>query len=195
MEFEKEACASSELPAFARRTAIMSLAVGFVTLSVARGPASAQAACPLQAGWRWCSKCEGMFYAAASAGMGVCPAGGTHIQTGSGHYLAIFGETTSGKLQGGWRWCSKCQGMFYAAASAGMGVCPAGGTHIQTGSGHYAVLLPAETAAPLQQGGWRWCSKCQGMFYAAASAGMGVCPAGGAHIQTGSGHYGFWSLP
>src|ERR1035437_8534389 len=176
MEFEKKACASGEMPTFARRTAIASLAVGVLTLSAGRGIASAQAAaCPTQAGWRWCHKCEGMFYAAASAGMGVCPAKGTH--------------------DGGGRWCSKCEGMFYAAASAGMGHCPAGGAHIQSGSSHYAVLVPAETAAPLQQGGWRWCSKCEGMFYAAASAGMGVCPAGGAHIQSGSSHYGFWYLP
>jgi hypothetical protein len=32
----------------------------------------------------------GMFYARASAGKGVCPAGGTHDDTGSGHYASLF---------------------------------------------------------------------------------------------------------
>src|SRR6202158_4883564 len=99
-----------------------------------------------QEGWRWCVKCEGMFYAKASAGKGVCPAGGKHDDSASGKYAAVFGEDgkdPSGQLyqQGGWRWCVKCEGMFYARASAGKGVCPAGGKHDDSASGKYASLL------------------------------------------------------
>jgi hypothetical protein len=143
-----------------------------------------------QTGWRWCSKCEGMFYAKASAGMGHCPAGAAHVDAGSGHYIAVFGEDQPNTQQGGWRWCHKCEGMFYARASAGKGHCPAGAAHEDAGSGHYAVLL-GEDAGPKQQGGWRWCHKCEGMFYARASAGKGHCPAGAAHDDAGSGHYAF----
>ena len=141
-----------------------------------------------QPGWRWCSKCEGMFYAKATAGMGVCPAGGAHVSAGSGLYAERIGEYCS--QQGGWRWCHKCEGFFYGRASAGKGHCPAGGAHDDTGSGHYAAVI-GEDIASEQQGGWRWCNRCQGMFYDRATAGKGKCPApgGGPHVDTGSGHY------
>ncbi|KUR77825.1 hypothetical protein AQZ50_08575 [Novosphingobium sp. Fuku2-ISO-50] len=145
-----------------------------------------------QQGWRWCSKCQGMFYAASSGAMhmGVCPAGGNHIQTGSGHYLEQTGIDDPKKSQAGWSWCNKCQGFFYSRASqgaGGMGHCPAGGTHSKDGSGNYIALIGED--GPRQQGGWRWCDKCMGMFYSRASAGKGVCPAGGAHSDAASGHY------
>ncbi len=40
--------------------------------------------------------------------------------------------------QNGWRWCRKCQGLFYAPN--GNGRCPAGGGHNASGSGNYALL-------------------------------------------------------
>ena len=86
----------------------------------------------------------------------------------------------------------KCQGFFYSRASAGaggMGHCPAGGAHVKTGSGAYAAIIGEDSRG--QQGGWRWCNRCMGMFYGRASAGKGVCPApgGGPHTEVGSGHY------
>lgn len=41
-----------------------------------------------QADWRWCKKCEGLFFA-GHATSGVCPAGGAHTQEGSGKYELI----------------------------------------------------------------------------------------------------------
>jgi hypothetical protein len=41
-----------------------------------------------QANWRWCKKCEGLFFAGHAA-KGVCPAGGQHSQAGSGKYELI----------------------------------------------------------------------------------------------------------
>jgi hypothetical protein len=38
------------------------------------------------------------------------------------------------------------------------------------------------------QVGWRWCHKCQGLFYG-PNVKKSVCPAGGAHDSTGSGNY------
>lgn len=164
--------------------------VAVVAGSAITVPASA-AAMPagcVQEGWRWCHKCEGMFYGHASAGMGVCPAGGAHDASGSGHYYQRVGSDIANVQQGGWSWCSKCEGLFYSRASAGMGFCPAGGKHTNVGSGAYASII-GETATG-QQGGWRWCAKCMGMFYSAASAGLGVCPKDHApHTTSGSGHY------
>lgn len=37
-----------------------------------------------------------------------------------------------------WRWCSKCQGMFYGP-HASQSVCPAGATHIVGNSGNYVL--------------------------------------------------------
>lgn len=41
--------------------------------------------------------------------------------------------------QANWRWCSKCQGLFFAGTPA-KGVCPAGGPHSDQGSGQYSML-------------------------------------------------------
>jgi DNA-directed RNA polymerase subunit M/transcription elongation factor TFIIS len=203
MKYEKTGREASQTVGIGRRTAIKSLALGGLIASAgwrltgaadaapepnAAAPAQPGTAPNAQVGWRWCPKCEGMFYAVASAGKGVCPAGGAHVDSGSAHYIATEGEDATGRQQGGWRWCPKCEGMFYARASAGKGVCPAGGKHDDSGSAHYAAII-GEDVSGKQQGGWRWCHKCEGMFYARASAGKGVCPAGSKHDDGGSAHY------
>jgi hypothetical protein len=38
------------------------------------------------------------------------------------------------------------------------------------------------------QENWRWCNKCQGLFFA-GGPNKGVCPAGGEHSHDGSGNY------
>jgi hypothetical protein len=175
----------------ARRTTIKAMALGSIAMLTGVGLSTPALAETTQAGWRWCSKCQGMFYAMATGNhMGVCPAGGKHIDAGSGHYLEVVGGDAPGKLQGGWSWCSKCMGFFYSRASegaGGMGHCPAGGTHTKEGSGAYAAVIGEDGRR--QQGGWRWCGKCMGMFYARSRGTMGICPGGGAHTDAGSGHY------
>lgn len=165
-----------------RRSTIKFIGLGSIALLSGVGfatPAYALA----QEGWRWCNKCQGMFYGAAS--QGVCPAGGTHNSTGSGHYYQRVEGNIPGVQQGGWRWCNKCQGFFYGPYQA-QSSCPAGGLHAVAGSGSYAAVL-GETALG-QQGGWRWCNKCQGMFYSAGNPS--VCPKDHAqHNTAGSGHY------
>ena len=47
-------------------------------------------------------------------------------------------EKKSAVFQENWRWCNKCQGLFFAGNSRG--VCPAGGTHNSGGSGNYGLL-------------------------------------------------------
>jgi hypothetical protein len=42
--------------------------------------------------------------------------------------------------QENWRWCKKCQGLFFAGNPT-LGVCPAGRTHDQSESGNYALIM------------------------------------------------------
>ncbi len=89
-----------------------------------------------------------------------------------------------------WRYCNKCQGLHHigSAATPIYGPCPAGGVHVATGSSAYQVVLGNSSAAG--QHGWRWCSKCRGMFFGPGQAAS-RCSAGGTHDGGGSGDYSF----
>ncbi len=139
-----------------------------------------------QYGWRWCKKCQGLFFAGNSRG--DCPAGGSHNLHGSASYGLVHNQAAAAG-QHNWRWCKKCQGLFFAGNS--QGVCPAGGSHDKSGSGDYALI---DNVAEVEgQHNWRWCKKCQGLFFAGGS--QGVCPAGGSHDKSGSGDYALRSDP
>jgi hypothetical protein len=160
---------------------------------------------PRQSGWRWCVKCEGLFFGETSSGR--CPKGSGHDKTGSGNY-ALAHNAPDDRGQHLWRWCNKCQGMFFVgnrattttARTASVETvqlpgttlktspyseCPAGGLHDPYGSGDYSLTQNVAEAGT--QGDWRWCNKCQGLFF--AGHGPGVCPQGGGHDKTGSGDY------
>ncbi len=138
-----------------------------------------------QNNWRWCNKCQGLFFGGNLAGS-KCPVGGAHIATGSGNYHLIQ-NTVGAPGQANWRWCSKCQGLHFGGNPPGS--CPGGGTHIKTGSGNYS-LVQNLSGVP-GQSNWRWCNKCQGLFFGGNPGSK--CPAsplpGGAHSKTGSGNY------
>src|SRR4051794_5626014 len=133
-----------------------------------------------QANWRWCHKCQGLYFAGNPGSH--CPAGGAHDLTGSGNYRLIQ-NTPSYPGQADWRWCHKCQGLYFAGN--GGSHCPAGGAHDKTGSGNYTLINQKPLA--FGQHGWRWCHKCQGLYFG-GNAGS-HCPAGGPHDATGSGDY------
>ena len=86
--------------------------------------------------------------------------------------------------QDSWRWCKKCQGLFYSATPNTMGFCPAGGSH--DGSVSFNYVIPHDTNQG--QSNWRWCKKCQGLFFA-GNPTYGQCPAGGPHDGTDSFDY------
>src|SRR5262249_35534518 len=113
-------------------------------------------------------------------------------QSGSFNYVVPFAEPSSANRQPGWRWCSKCQGLFWGDEVAASR-CAGGGTHTppeQTGSSNYT--LPVwEPTTPGRHSEWRWCSKCQSLFYDAGVASS-HCPAGGTHSppeQSGSSNF------
>ena len=89
--------------------------------------------------------------------------------------------------QRNWRWCSRCQGLWFGPSQA-QSTCPEGGNHSQTGSGNYSLVHQASPTPPNHQANWRWCSKCQGLWFGPNQA-QSTCPEGGNHSQTGSGNY------
>jgi hypothetical protein len=137
-----------------------------------------------QANWRWCHKCQGMFFGGS---LGVCPSGGAHDINGSGDYTLQTAQDEPGDPgQFNWRWCHLCSGLFYAGFSTtGWCPAPAAGGHNWSGSWDYSVHYGANFQG---QENWRWCHRCQGLFYA-GSATSGFCPAGGGHDYTNSQDY------
>ncbi len=140
-----------------------------------------------QTGWTWCQKCQGLYYA-GNPTPGVCPAGGGHDGSGSGHYVLDLGADAAAHPQGQsqWSWCQKCQGLCYGP-QLGSSVCPAGGPHDGSASGDYTLDTEAGPVSADDQRGWRWCSSCQGLFFAGNPSS--TCPAGGAHNGSTSGAY------
>ena len=81
-----------------------------------------------------------------------------------------------------WRFCNKCQELFYDGSSS-KGNCPAGGTpngHLAAG---YNFVLPHDSNTG-GQAEWRFCRKCRAMFYNGYPE-KGACPGGGAHEAAG----------
>jgi len=137
-----------------------------------------------QADWRWCHKCQGLFFGGNPGSH--CPKGGPHNSKGSGNYRLVQ-NTPGAHGQPKWRWCHKCQGLFFGGNPGSH--CPAGGAHDAAGSGNY-VLVQNVPQSPLQRH-WRWCHKCQGLFFGDNPGSH--CPTGGAHDSTGSGDYSLWN--
>jgi hypothetical protein len=97
-----------------------------------------------------------------------------------------------GEGQVNWRWCSKCEGLFFFG-SANFGRCPAGLVHDPFDSRDY-VLQQNTLFVPLgAQAGWRWCRKCQGLFFG-ENPTNGFCPSGTRHDPKQSGDYNLLHL-
>lgn len=150
---------------------------------------------PSQLGWAYCKKCSGMFFKPDMPDSN-CPAGGTHELFDS-HTYSMVQNAPNDPGQPNWRWCGKCEGMFYGG-NALPTRCPAdNGQHDGNQSGNYSLRLQSQ---PMNggQNGWRWCSKCQGLFYSGATTSAGVCPVSGQHDgQTSSDyrmHYDNWDV-
>jgi hypothetical protein len=132
-----------------------------------------------QQSWRFCRKCEAMFFDGFQD-KGVCAAGGAHEAAGFNFVLPHGGSDTP-TVQQDWRFCRKCQALVFDELPE-KGVCAAGGSHEAAG---FVFAMPhdiAETAD--SQPSWRFCRKCQAMFFDGLPQ-KGVCAAGGAHEAAG----------
>lgn len=137
-----------------------------------------------QAGWRWCNRCQGLFFG-GNGTSGACPAGGGHNSTGSGNYfMTAYTTRLPGNVEQNWRWCNRCQGMFTGSRPSR---CPLGGGHDSWGSGNYSMFVSNGVVIG-KQAGWRSCAKCAGLYFA-GNPTAGACPAGGGHDGTYSPRY------
>ena len=102
--------------------------------------------------------------------------------------VAITGIAFEQQDQPDWKWCSKCQGLAYTGG--GSGSCAAGASHDHSESGNYVLRHSTGNlrARSTEQGGWKWCNKCQGLIFG-GSASVGRCAAGGEHRLSESGNY------
>jgi len=142
------------------------------------------AAAARQTDWRWCNRCQCLFYA-GNYTTGWCTQGGGHDYRDSYRYRCNYGSGSQGHSR--WRWCNKCQSLFYGGTSS-RGRCPAGGGHDWEGSYNYFIEY-GNSDDDDEQEGWRWCNKCYCMCF--SGNGNGRCPSGGRHNFRGSYHYYF----
>jgi hypothetical protein len=163
-----------------------------------------------QSKWRMCINCMGLFFG-GHATKGACPSVddgvlvGPHMTGGiKRSFLVEFDDgITQPNTQSGWRYCWRCEGMFFKDNGTN-GVCPAGGEHDPSASGKYRFAGEGQIPSPIDVpsgkvkpfGQWRWCSKCEGMHFVfdrfsapIPSGPSGDCPKGGKHDPTGSGFY------
>jgi hypothetical protein len=123
-----------------------------------------------QRDWRFCSQCNGLFWAPeGNPALTVCPAGGQHDPLGWTFYLpSREGQgATDATGQPDWRSCANCHGLFWAPDGNPVDtVCPAGGQHDPLGWTFYLPSREAHGATDATgQPDWRFCGRCHGLFY------------------------------
>ena len=94
-------------------------AVYSIFVQVERLGSGGAGAVPVQDNWRWCDKCQGIFFG-PSVAASSCPSGGTHsahAQSGSGNYSLPHNAPADASRQSEWRWCDKCQGLYFGPRS------------------------------------------------------------------------------
>ncbi len=134
---------------------------------------------PVQSEWRFCHKCNVMFFN-GFPNKGNCPSGGEHEAAGFTFVLSYDGSETSND-QINWRFCHKCTTMFFDGFSE-KGRCPSGGGHEAAG---FNFILPHDKQeTPTAQGNWRFCHKCNSMFFD-GFPNKGNCPTGSGHEAAG----------
>jgi hypothetical protein len=142
---------------------------GALGLAVA---SAAPARADTQPAWRWCNRCQVMFYQGNHTS-GWCCEGGGHDYAGSGNYTPAYGRSDG---QPGWCWCHKCQCMWYTGRRSS-GYCASGDGHSHDGSGDYRLRYGRPYSD--EQDGWRCCNKCYVLCY--SGQGYGYCARGGHH--------------
>ena len=97
---------------------------------------------PVQDNWRWCNKCQGLFYG-GNQSQSVCPADGQPHTVSPGTYsYRMVHDVTNFPDQSGWYSCSKCQGMFFGDKQPFAGTCPKdGAAHTASTQFHYALMF------------------------------------------------------
>jgi hypothetical protein len=129
-----------------------------------------------QGEWRICKHCYGLFFN-GFPGKGACVANGVRgheAQADGFNFHLEWGDLVeTADTQINWRYCDKCQQMFFDGFPV-KGTCPADIGHSSTGvmggSGHraYGYKFRLRHDAPGSAGyqeGWRYCENCMVMFW------------------------------
>lgn len=137
--------------------------------------------------WYFCQNCSSMIFSANDAHSGRCVAGNegaafTHGAQGFEFTLPYATQAETPPGQPDWHFCRKCNSMFFCAIGGNPGPCVVGGDHDGTGS--FDFVLPHSVAeSPGTQRDWRFCRKCNVLFY---GGDPGACVTGAGHDATGS---------
>lgn len=144
-----------------------------------------------QAGWLFCAKCECLYFGDGSI-KGPCPQDGTNHLGGSDSYNSfnymMVGDVGGTSRQSGWRYCDKCTALFYGPNQSAS-FCPnttGGLTHHAAGT---VYSLVANVPSAPGQHGWKWCSKCQSLFYGPSQAESNCPKDGSQHDGSTSSDY------
>ncbi|MGC5173255.1 hypothetical protein ACPW96_22415 [Micromonospora sp. DT81.3] len=138
--------------------------------------------------FRFCHKCNTLFYEGrhepAGTPKGLCPAGGSHEPMGFQFEIPAR-ATPSSTAQDRWRFCGTCWAMYFDGFPQ-KGVCPGSGRgHTRETRFRHNFALPHDVPeTPTAQRQWRFCSKCNVMFYDGFE-GKGRCTAGNGHVAQG----------
>ncbi len=140
-----------------------------------------------QTDWRYCSKCQSLFFNGYPQ-KGICSAGGQHSAAGYNFVLPHDAQGND-KAQTDWRFCGKCYDMFFDGYPTNKGICTAGERHETFGEHEaigYSFVLPHDVqGTSTAQASWRFCSKCNMMFFDGYPNNKGICANGGGHTATG----------
>jgi hypothetical protein len=156
----------------------------FIPNAVISTPLAAQST--NQNEWRFCRKCRALFYN-GYRNKGRCPASTDHVYdkdsaVNAEDYALIY--NSAGPGQHDWRFCNKCQALFFDGYPQ-KGVCAAGGGHVAAG---YNFTLRYDVGAPGEKD-WRFCNKCEVLFfnnrYETNAYQKKFCAAGGVHVAAG----------
>jgi hypothetical protein len=206
MGSDAKSVTSEQRAGLSRRGLLRTVTVGGLTI-VAGGAMTFGRAAPAlaaQGGWRWCFKCEGLWF--RDSGDRSCPydllvsgSWGPHAEEShfpghgvSGNYTVKFSSDNSGG-QDHWRYCWQCSGMFFVGPDGNRRGRCAGGTdarHDPSQSGAYRIDW---RPIPGGQGDWRWCKQCEGLWFTGNTDSDSYCPATvgsiGPHVNDSSAEY------
>ncbi|MFG3223941.1 hypothetical protein ACGF07_04035 [Kitasatospora sp. NPDC048194] len=159
-----------------------------------------------QPDWHLCATCHGLFWQPGGVpNPGICPAVNPRnsdlvawtddtrvaeavlVEHDPQGWNFVLPNTTQGATdttgQPDWRYCAKCNGLFFAPHESATGSrCPLDGEHVPAG---WNFVLPNNVQGATDATGqpdWRYCGNCHGLFWAPHGATDGtVCPGGGEH--------------
>ena len=182
-EFQRPEAVSAAKPVNRRTFGKLMVGAAAVAAAAALSPLPAAHAQPPgpQSAWRYCAKCEALFFDGFPNNKGRCAKGGAHeARQGLGYdYLLSHDVPPNASQQGEWRACGKCQSIFWNGFND-KGKCPAGGSHERSAASFDYILPYGIPAVASRQDAWRFCSKCYVLFYD-GFPDKGGCAAGGGH--------------